>query len=305
MKECKPPLRIPDLLNAPWAITPEKLEEICSIYYSHFENAAKDLTFDFSKISNAQPIFVTQHDPNAPDYKNYRIVNGVAIIPIQGVIARRMNLFSQISGGVSTELLLRDFNDALADPAVDAIVLDVDSPGGAVGGLETLSAAIYNARGQKPVVAFAGDLMASAAYWIGSAADMIISEGTSIIGSIGVLTVHRDQSKADEKAGIKRTHLSAGAYKAIGNDAEPLTEIARKVIQDQLDYFYTLFVNDVARNRGVEPKKVLTDMADGRVFIGQQARDAGLIDFIAPLDGAVIQALSMVEMDQPKYFIRR
>jgi signal peptide peptidase SppA len=234
----------------------------------------------------------------------YTIENGVAVIPVQGVMARRMNLMMEISGGVSTELLMRDFAKALADTEVDAILLDINSPGGVVGGLEPLAALIYASRDAKPVVAFARDQMASAAYWVGSAAAQIVGESTSLVGSIGVITVHYDYSESDRMDGIKRTFMAAGKYKALGNDAEPLSPDARSEIQDRLDYLYSIFVNTVALHRGTDSDTVHARMADGKVFIGRQALETGLIDKLGTFDDALTAALSMVPADTPKYFRR-
>jgi signal peptide peptidase SppA len=289
--------RIPDLLNEPWAILPEKLEQIHAVYQARLMQEPIDPAF----LSSADLSPSGSPDDPPP----YEIVDGVAVIPVHGIISRRMNLITRFSGGVSTELLLRDFAAALADPDVLAILLDVDSPGGAIGGLETLSEHIYSARGIKPIVAHAADTMASAAYWIGSAADTILAESTSIVGSIGVLTVHQDVSRSDEKAGLKRTYITAGRYKAVGNDAEPLSTEARQQIQAQLDFFYGLFVNTVARNRGVDLDTAYDSMADGRTFIGRQALEAGLIDSIGTIDDALITALSQAESSHPKLWQRR
>lgn len=286
---------IPDILNAPWAILPEKLEEIHAVYQAHLQGETPDLSRFRAAMSG-------EDDEEGPPYE---VVNGVAVIPVVGTIARRMNLFSLFSGGTSIELLMRDFAAALADTSVDAILLSVDSPGGAVGGTMLLSDAIHAARGQKPVVAFASDMMASAAYWIGSAADLVIAEETSVVGSIGVVTVHYDYSRQDEARGIKRTFVAAGRYKAIGNDAEALSVEGRQVIQDRLDYLYSLFVGGVARNRNRDVQAVLDGMADGRVFIGRQAQAAGLVDAIGTIDDALFRALSMVRTERPQYLIRR
>ncbi len=129
--------------------------------------------------------------------------------------------------------------------------------------------------------------MASAAYLIGSAADIIIASQTSQVGSIGVISAHFDRSGFDEKRGVKRALLYSGKYKVMGNDTEPLTDEARAYIQDKLDTYYTLFVDTIARNRGVSAETVVKDMADGRTFIGSKALDAGLIDVIGTLDGVL------------------
>jgi ClpP class serine protease len=129
--------------------------------------------------------------------------------------------------------------------------------------------------------------MASAAYWVGSAASRIVVESAAQVGSIGVLMVHNDFSAMDQRIGIKTTYLTAGYYKAMGNDAEPLTDEAKAYFQQQLDHIYGLFSSAVARNRGASEKKVKTDMADGRLFIGSQAVDAGLADEIGSMSTAV------------------
>jgi signal peptide peptidase SppA len=168
-----------------------------------------------------------------------------------------------------------------------------------VAGTRAFGNLVYEARDIKPVVAFGDSMMASAAYWIGSAAQQIIVEETAEVGSIGVVMVHYDWSKEDEMMGLKRTVLSAGKYKALGNDAEPLSDLAKEVFQSELDYIYTMFVDTIAKNRGVGVDYVLEHMADGRVFIGQQAVDAGLADMTGSFEEALSAAKSMVKNDAP------
>jgi signal peptide peptidase SppA len=161
---------------------------------------------------------------------------------------------------------------------------------------------VYAARGQKPIVAFANGMMASAAYWIGSAADEIVAEETAEIGSIGVVMMHYDYSGADEQAGVKRTILQAGHYKAMGNDTEPLSEEAEEYFQGHLDYLYTLFVDAVARNRDVTAEAVIEDMAEGRIFIGRQAVDAGLVDRLGNFETAMALVMEQAAGRQNTYF---
>jgi signal peptide peptidase SppA len=201
-----------------------------------------------------------------------------------------MNLMSQVSGGTSTELFARDVQAALSDPDVKSIVLLVDSPGGSVGGTQAAAAAVMAARGVKPIATYSDGTMASAAYWVGSAADRVyISSGVDQVGSIGVVASHVDVSQREAQLGMKTTEIVAGRYKRIASQYGPLTESGRQSIQDQVDYLYSLFVGDVAAQRGVSPDKVLADMADGRVFIGQQAIDAGLVDGIGRIEGVIAE----------------
>lgn len=271
-------MKLLDVLTAPWAIEPAKLLEIQAIYATHLRGDKIDIAAVEAKLGR----------PLANEQKAYAIQDGVAILPIEGVIAKRANLFSQISGGVSTELVGRDFKSALADPAVHSIILAIDSPGGTVDG--TISLADLVATSTKPVVTLASGTMASAAYWIGSAASSAyITDATTIVGSIGVVATHTDVSKAQAARGVKTTEIAAGKYKRIASSYEPLTKEGRQTIQDQVDYTYALFVDAVAKQRGVSTDKVLSDMADGRIFIGQQAIDAGLVDGVSTLDALVQQ----------------
>jgi len=273
-------MKILDILNAPWAIQPDKLNEIRGIYATHLRGDKIDLAA--VEKSLGRPL------DNQP--KGYDIMDGVAVLPVEGVIAKRANLFSQISGGVSSQLVQRDLAAALDDPAVHSIILSIDSPGGSVDGTQALADAVHAGRERKPIVALADGVMASAAYWIGSAAEAVyIADATTAVGSIGVVASHTDISQAEAQRGIKTTEIYAGKYKRIASQYAPLNEAGRESIQDQVDYTYSIFVADIARNRGVSEEKVLKDMADGRVFMGQQAIDAGLVDGVSTLPALVSQ----------------
>lgn len=268
-------MRLIDIVNGPWAITPEMLLEIQGIYGRHLRG--EKINLDKIEAAIGKPLANKQGE--------YQVENGVAIIPIEGVIAKKMNLFSRISGGASSEMVKRDFNTAMEDPTVKSIILVIDSPGGTVDGTAELADAIYNTRGQKPIAAITDGMMASAAYWIGSAADSLyITSDTTAVGSIGVVASHTDYSRREEQLGIKTTEITAGKYKRIASQYAPLSEEGRANIQASVDYLYSAFVNDVARNRGVSPEQVLNDMADGRLFFGNQAITAGLVDGVSTLD---------------------
>lgn len=271
-------MRLIDIITSPWAIQPEKLVEIRGIYETHLRGEKIDLKSVEARIGKSLI--------NLP--QGYEVVDGVAVIPVDGVLSKRMNLFSQISGGVSTDLLARDLKAALNDPAVKAIVLTIDSPGGTVDGTVDIARIVYESRGIKPIVAYTDGTMASAAYWIGSATDKVyIGNDATLVGSIGVVAMHQDVSKAEEQRGIKTTEIYAGRYKRIASQYAPLSEEGRAYLQDRVDYLYSVFVSNVANYRGVPVEKVLKDMADGKVFSGKQAVDAGLVDGISTLDALI------------------
>ncbi len=271
-------MRLIDIITSPWAIMPEKLMELRGIYETHLKGEKIDIKAVEARVG--KPL------DNRP--QGYEVIDGVAVITIDGVIAKRMNLFSQISGGVSTDLLARDLKVALVDPSVKAIVLAIDSPGGTVDGTVDIARLVYESRGVKHIVAYTDGTMASAAYWIGSAADKVyIGNDATLVGSIGVVATHQDISKAQEMAGVKTTEVYAGKYKRIVSQYAPLSEAGQAYLQDRVDYLYSVFVSAVADNRGVPVEKVLKGMADGKVFSGRQAVEAGLVDGVATLDALI------------------
>lgn len=282
--------------NTNWAIIPEKLDAINQVLHRHMIGDKIDLAPFEDKLQAAN--LRSAGDRAGLDLYYGRVEQGVAILSLEGILAKRMNLMMLFSGGTSMELAANDFRQALASDEVKAILLEIDSPGGTVDGTEALADLIYGARGIKPIVAFVNGLAASAAYWIASSADKILIEETGEAGSIGVVQIHYDYSRADEKAGVRRSLIYAGKYKTIGNNLEPLTREARDVLQEGVDYMYSIFVNTVARNRNVAVQQVLDDMADGRLFIGRQAVEAGLVDDLGNLESAFETALALAPTPQ-------
>lgn len=268
-----------DVITAPWAIMPEKLLEIQAFYAAHVRGEKIDIAAIEARLGK----------PLVSADQGYQNVGGVAVIPVNGVIGKKMNMMSQISGGASTQLIERDIKAALSDSEVSSILLHIDSPGGTVDGTQTLANVVTMAKSIKPTMAFADGLMASAAYWIGSAADEIVAaEGVTQIGSIGVVTSHTDMSKAQEQAGIKKTDIVAGKFKRIASQNSPLSDEALAYRQAEVDQIYSMFVSAVADNRGVSTETVLEDMADGRVFLAEDAMDRGMIDHIATLETTIL-----------------
>lgn len=298
-----------------WGILPEWLDLIHNILYAHYFGNGIDLQkveaeagrkFDNKFEVEVRPVLVGGWDEDDEcssredegeiplyDVQKTDRVN-VAVIPVHGIIAKRMNLFQSISGGTSTELLKLAIRDAIDNPNVDAIVLDTESPGGTADSVKELADFIYEQRGIKPMLAHANGLMASAAYWIGSAVDIVTAYDSAQVGSIGVITSHYDYSKADEMEGVKRTFIYAGKYKAMGNDAEPLSKTAKDYFQQKVDDIYTMFVTSIARNRGKDIDYVLKNMADGKIFLAEEAQKVGLIDERMDLEQTINLAATMV-----------
>lgn len=272
--------KIIDLICAPWAILPDWGDHVHAIY----ERWASGGPLDMAAIE------ARTGKPLAGPSRGYEVRNGVAIIPMQGVISQRINMMSDVSGGTSSELLARDITAAADDPKISAIVIDADTPGGAVAGTPGAAAALFRARQIKPTALLVGEQAASAGYWIGSAAEQVyMGSPVALAGSIGVMIRHVSKARAMEAAGLDVTQIYAGKYKTVGSDAKKLSDTDKAVIQDRVDALYSIFVNDVARNRERSVEQVLSDMADGRVFIGQQAIDAGLADGFRTMDELVAE----------------
>lgn len=275
--------------DTPWAILPAKLALLEEVVVRHANGEKLDPAEIQNRIHGAQRPPEKQVVGLAPN-GNAPIGKRVAVLPLFGSIFPRANLMTEMSGATSAEMLGRRFDELVNDASIDAIVLDVDSPGGQVSGVPELADKIYQARGKKPVVAVANHMMASAAYWIASAVDRIYVSPSADIGSIGVFAAHQDISKKLENDGVKVTLIKAGKHKAEGNPYQPLTEEAAANIQASVDEVYEKFTAAVARHRGVSLDDVKSGFGEGRVVSAEQALQMGMADEIATLDD-VIQML--------------
>lgn len=247
------------LHGRPWAITTDAHEAIVAMIES---GKIEGSTFAASEGADME----------------LEISDSIAVIRISGALQKEPSRFYYWMDRESTYAQIRDeVQAALSDSGVKAICLKVSSPGGDVDGIKELSDFLHRANSVKPLYAFADGQMCSAAYWLGSAAKEIAGPSTAQVGSIGVRAMHVDRSKAQEKYGYKITYLTAGKYKAMGNASEPLDKESTAYLLHPLNQIYTIFIDDVARNRGVSTDKALA-MADGKVFLAQEALEIGLID---------------------------
>lgn len=273
-------MKILDVLTSPWAIAPEKLAEIKSVYRAHFAGEK----IDWKNIEAKIGLSSVKRGKDAPLYE---ILDGVAVIEVMGVLTKGLSFFSFLFGGTSTRDVSVALAAALKDDAVKSIILHIDSPGGTVDGTQELAGEIFAARGKKPIAAYSDGQVTSAAYWIASAAEKVYLSGDTVVaGSIGVVATHVDYSKNEEMHGIKVTEVTAGKYKRIYSQYAPLSPEGRQTLQDEVDYLYSVFVEDVARNRGVFVEDALA-MADGKLFFGKQALEISLADGIITMEGLI------------------
>ena len=225
-------------------------------------------------------------DDAARSQKPYLVTpEGVAILGVSGTLVKKASWLDAASGMQSYESIRADFQDAVRDPRIQGILLDVDSPGGEVGGLFDLADEIYNARAEKPCMAISDDDAFSAAYAIASSAQRLFVTRTGGVGSVGVIALHLDQSGFDEKAGRKYTAIYAGAKKNDFNPHEALSGSAKDELQSEIDRLYDMFVGTVARNREMKP--ALVRNTEAGLYYAEKAISAGFADQVGTFDDAL------------------
>ena len=251
------------LSGSRWAIRPETLPEIAA-----------------AQVPRAGTL-TAPGDPQT--------MTGVAVIPLTGVITPQGSWLSALFGGAPGGLagFRAAFAEAIESPAVSAIVIDVDSPGGLVDLVPETAADLQAAKGMKPIVAVADTQMCSAAYWIASQADEIVASPSASVGSIGVYQMHIDESGLNQMLGLRITYISAGEYKVEANPDAPLDPEAAAYMQQGVDDLYGMFVADVAQGRGVDAQAVLDSYGQGRSMNAQRALSAGLVDRIGTYEAVV------------------
>lgn len=257
-------MRLNQLLNKPIAMLSEAITDFVGAAIENNDSAA----------------------PQAARPYNTQNGDGVQVIRLHGVVTPRGG-GGWFDFGVSCTAVVRQLREALADDRVTRIVLDIDSPGGDVVGVVELAEEIYKARGEKRITAVANGTMASAAYWIGSAADEVVVTPSGMAGSIGVVAVHMDYSEQLAQYGIKPSLIYAGAHKVEGNPYEPLGDEARAEIKRDVDRYYQMFVADVAKHRGVNRSMVQNDFGQGRVMGAKAAVQMGMADRVGTLDDVI------------------
>lgn len=278
------------LFNTPLLLHPQKLDAIIAGLGQRLLGT-EGLQIDAASISPRAALpaemFTTRNGERTE--RGCRVNEGVAVISAMGGLVHRTRLEADSSLLIGYNDLAADMEDALAQPEVHAIALVLDSPGGEVSGAFELADRIYAARGRKPIVAVADGMAASAAYLAASAADEVVLTTTSYVGSIGVVMRHVDYSRALANEGINVSHIFAGEHKVDGNPYQPLPTSVREHLQADIEGLYQMFVQAVARHRGMEEQAVRDTRA--AVYRGVAGVAARLADRIGTAD-AVIADLS-------------
>jgi signal peptide peptidase SppA len=276
------------LLNTPLLLHPQKLDAIIAglgqrlLGVDGLHLDAAELT---ARAVLPAEMFTTRRGERSD--RGYRVVDGVAVISAMGGLVHRTKLAADSSLLIGYNDLAADLEDALAKADVHAIALVFDSPGGEVSGAFELAERIYAARGHKPLVAVADGMAASAAYLAASAADEVVVSATSYVGSIGVVMRHVDFSRALANDGITVSHIFAGEHKIDGNPYQPLPDAVRNALQADIEGLYQMFVQAVAKHRGLDEQAVRDTRAG--VYRGVAAVAARLADRIGTVDAVVAE----------------
>ncbi|EGR2744156.1 S49 family peptidase [Vibrio parahaemolyticus] len=259
-----------------WAMLPESFTNLVDIAQREFDKGTLSKAVEEAVAGReGRPLNNTRTVENR---------DGVAIIPVNGVISRYSTFFHDICGGTSTEVLAKDFTTALDNPGIKAIVFDVDSPGGASKGLHELGEMIYQARGRKPIKAYVGGDGCSAAYWIASACDEVIVDATGTLGSVGTVgTITLSKGRDDVEV------LEFVSSQSPNKRLDVKSEEGKAAIQNRLDELTDVFLDRVARNRNKTTQEVIDDFQQGGTLIGQKAVDAGMADRLGSLEAVVAE----------------
>ncbi|NBU45448.1 MAG: S49 family peptidase [Betaproteobacteria bacterium] len=288
-------LLISEFLTTPWALMPERLQAMTAVL----------TRWSSDEPPKEETLFQVNTDRVMRDTRKQFAASsagaGIAVLPLYGVITQRGNMVDDISGpgSTSTQKFTSALRQVLADDTVAQILIDIDSPGGSVYGVSELAAEIMKARTQKPVVAVANSLAASAAYWIGCAAGEFYVTPGGEVGSIGVWQAHFDYSKALEDEGVKPTLISAGKFKVEGNPYVPLDLEALSFMQSRVDDYYNAFAKAVAKGRGLTVNDVREGMGEGRVLGADAALAAKMVDGVATFDEVLAKMQKTARSAQP------
>lgn len=273
------------LFNTPLALHPHKAEVVMAALTDRFGLTRIQSNADWA---DEEDDFFSRKGRDC----GYDVIEGVAVIPIQGTLVQKLGTLRPYSGMTGYDGIRASFLTAMNDDAVNGICFDIDSPGGEVAGCFDLVDEIYAARGAKPIWSILSENAYSAAYALASAADRIIVPRTGGVGSIGVIVMHVDWSQRIKSDGVQVTIITFGSRKAESNPYEALSEEAKKAIQSDVDEMGRLFVSTVSRNRGIAERTIRD--TEAACFLAADGVQLGLADQVASPDVAFRDLLTLV-----------
>lgn len=218
----------------------------------------------------------------------------IAVVRVEGLLVTGLGgSMAWFEAAAGSDGLVSTLGSLEGDPNVRAVVLRVNSPGGTPAAAQEIAAAIDDLQASgKVVVTSMADTAASGAYWIAATTDHVTANPGTVTGSIGVIMELANYQELYRKLGIEHETLTSGEHKDMGSTTRELTAEEREILRSMIQDLYDQFVEAVADGRGLTRDEVLA-LADGRVFTGNQALEAGLVDSLGGLDDAVEKAASM------------
>ena len=210
--------------------------------------------------------------------------DGVGVLQIEGTIDDSRSVMNE----------LKRFKEA---PWIKAIVVRIDSPGGAVAPTQEIFDELQKTGKKKPLIASMGSMATSGGYYVASACEKIIANPGTLTGSIGVIMQLSNVEELMKKVGVKGYNIKSGANKDIGSPFQPLSPEGKEILQSLVDNVHSQFVSAVAKGRGMNEAQV-RKLADGRVFSGAQAKELGLVDQFGTLDDAIEFAAKRVGLEE-------
>lgn len=287
------------LYNAPLLVHPEKATVIEQVFRAHLEGHAKPeanaADFERPHAAIGRVRFQNRNDRPYPITEG-----GVAVISVIGTLVQRADSLDAMSGLIGYNRLERQLLYAVDDYATKAILLEVDSPGGEANGCFDFAAKIIEARQAKPIWAHANEQAFSAAYAIACAAERLVMPQTGLVGSIGVIALHVDQSKRDASQGYAYTAVFAGDRKNDFTSHAPLSDTAKNVLQEEVDRLYGIFTSHVARARGIDDKAVRATEAG--LLDPATAKAGGFVNDIASFGDTVIALEEKVRNTRSSFY---
>ncbi len=244
----------------------------------------------------------------APRYPSYlREISRTEIFPTGKEGIKVIRIYGSIAGGidqrglfgitVGSDSIIKRLERAEEDSRVKAIVLRIDSPGGTIAAVQEVYEAILRAREKgKLIVASMGDMAASGGYYIACAADKIIANPGTLTGSIGVIMTFNKFEELYKKIGIETTVIKSGEFKDIGSPYRDMTDEEKDMLRGIIDNTYNQFIQAIVDGRGMDEEKV-RELADGRIFIGEEAKEKGLIDELGGYQEAVQLAADLAGIE--------
>lgn len=257
------------VFNEPWLIEPSAHRAICQTLLNH----------------NKEPMTAVENgDSREPDdyfdpwtgriekIEYYQRIGSMARVPIYGIIGKHLSMLETLCGGVDLASRQKGLEQAMADRSIEKIILDFNTPGGTVTGVQEFAALIRRANSIKPVVGFCETMACSGGEWLISQCGLVVGTPSARFGSIGVYRTWLDDSVANQKDGLKRELFEAGKHKAIG--LRPITDEERAMFQAEVEKIHAQFKDEIRSARPQVPDEAM----EGLVYYGEDAEKMGLVD---------------------------